>query len=122
LVERSKDFAGPVEINSPKFSKAAEKAHCCDTTCITGAGAMPLSVRLDKETEAMLEEAAESLGTSKAWVIKESLGQYCPKVIAKRRKRPYQLVRDIAGRRGSGRGDLSVKSEEILRNPFRRNR
>jgi hypothetical protein len=70
----------------------------------------------------MLKETAESLGTSKAWVIKESLGEYCPKVLANKRKRPYALVRDIAGRKGSGRGDLSVKGEEILRNAFRRKR
>jgi hypothetical protein len=83
---------------------------------------MPLSVRLDKETEAMLEETAESLGTSKAWVIKESLGEYCSKVLAQKRKRPYEMIIDIAGRRGSGRGDLSFKSEEILRSAFRRKR
>jgi hypothetical protein len=83
---------------------------------------MPISVRLDKETEAMLAETAEALGTSKAWVIKESLGVYCPRVLAKRRKRPYDLVADIAGGSGSGKGDLSVRGEEILRRAFRSKR
>lgn len=83
---------------------------------------MPISVRLDKETEAMLEEAAEILGSSKTFVIKESLGEYCPKVLAKKRKRPYELIRDITGRKGSGRGDLSIRCEEILRDAFRRKR
>jgi hypothetical protein len=81
---------------------------------------MPISVRLDKETEAMLEEAAIALGTSKASIIKESLAEYCPKVLAKKQKHPYELIRDIAGRTGSGRGDLSIRCEEILRNAFRR--
>jgi len=83
---------------------------------------MPISVRLDKETEALLEETAAALGTSKAWVIKESLGEYCPKALVRKRKTPYELIRDIAGRRGSGRGDLSIRSEEILRDAFRRKR
>jgi pantothenate kinase-related protein Tda10 len=81
---------------------------------------MPISVRLDKKTEAMLDEVAQALGTSKASIIKESLAEYCPKVLAKKRKRPYELIRDIAGREGSGKGDLSSKSEEILRAAFRR--
>ena len=83
---------------------------------------MPISVRLDKKTEAMLEEAARALGTSKASVIKESLAEYCPKALAEKRKRPYELIRDIAGRTGSKRGDLSIRGEEILRNAFRRKR
>ncbi len=83
---------------------------------------MPISVRLDKKTEAMLEETAQALETSKASIIKESLTEYCPKVLAKKRKRPYELIRDIAGRKGSGRGDLSSRSEEILRDAFRRKR
>ena len=81
---------------------------------------MPISVRLDSETEAMLEETAADLGTSKAFVIKESLRAYCPKALAAKRKRPYELIRDIAGRNGSGRNDLSFKCEEILREAFQR--
>jgi hypothetical protein len=81
---------------------------------------MPISVRLDKKTEAMLEEAAEALGTSKASVIRESLAEYCPKALARRRKNPYELIKDIAGRKGSGKGDLSSRGEEILRRVFRR--
>jgi hypothetical protein len=83
---------------------------------------MPISVRLDKKTEAMLDEAAKALGTSKASVIKKSLAEYCPKVLAKKRKHPYELIKDIAGRKGSGRGDLSFRGEEILREAFRRRR
>ena len=81
---------------------------------------MPISVRLDQETEALLEETAADLGASKSFVIKESLRAYCPKALAAKRKRPYELIRDIAGRRGSGRGDLSIRSEEILREAYRR--
>ena len=42
---------------------------------------MPLSVRLDKKTESLLEETASTLKTSKAEVIKKSLSYYCARVL-----------------------------------------
>jgi len=81
---------------------------------------MPLSVRLDKKTESLLEETASTLKTSKAEVIKKSLSDYCACVLTERRKRPYDLIKDLLGEEGSGRGDLSTRGEEILRERFRR--
>ena len=81
---------------------------------------MPLSVRLDKKTESLLEEAASTLKTSKTEVIKKSLSDYCTRVLTERRKRPYDLIKDLLENEGSGRGDLSARSEEILRERFRR--
>jgi hypothetical protein len=81
---------------------------------------MPLSVRLDKKTESLLEETASTLKTSKAEVIKKSLSDYCARVLTERRKRPYDLIKDLLGEEGSGRGDLSTRGEEILRERFRR--
>ena len=81
---------------------------------------MPLSVRLDKETESLLEKTASALKTSKAEVIKQSLSDYCPRVLSERRKQPYEVIKDLIEKGGSGRGDLSVKGEEILRERFRR--
>jgi predicted transcriptional regulator len=81
---------------------------------------MPLSVRLDKKTESLLEETASALKTSKAEVIKNSLSDYCSRVLTERHKRPYDLIKDLLGREGSGRGDLSERSEEILRKRFGR--
>jgi predicted transcriptional regulator len=81
---------------------------------------MPLSVRLDKKTESLLEQTASTLRTSKAEVIKKSLSDYCARVLTERRKRPYDLIKDLLGRAGSGRGDLSARSEEILRERFGR--
>jgi hypothetical protein len=81
---------------------------------------MPLSVRLDKKTESLLEQTATTLKTSKAEVIKKSLSVYCTRVLTEKRKRPYDLIRDLLDRGGSGRGDLSARSEEILRERFRR--
>ena len=81
---------------------------------------MPLSVRLDKKTESLLKQTASTLKTSKAEVIKQSLSDYCARVLTERRKRPYDLIKDLIGKDGSGRGDLSGRSEEILRERFRR--
>ena len=81
---------------------------------------MPLSVRLDKKTESLLEQTASALKTTKAEVVKRSLSDYCVRVLTERRKRPYELIKDLLGKGGSGRGDLSAKSEEILRERFRR--
>jgi hypothetical protein len=37
-----------------------------------------------------------------------------------RKKRPYELIKDLLNEKGSGRGDLAIRSEEILRKTFRR--
>jgi len=81
---------------------------------------MPLSVRLDKKTESLLEQTASTLKTSKAKVIKQSLSDYCGRILTEKRKRPYELIKDLLGKGGSGRADLSGRSEEILRERFRR--
>ncbi|OGP79111.1 MAG: hypothetical protein A2V86_13615 [Deltaproteobacteria bacterium RBG_16_49_23] len=81
---------------------------------------MPLSVRLDKKTDSLLEQTALTLKTSKAEVIKRSLSDYCARVLAGRRKQPYEMIKDLLDKPGSGRSDLSSRSEEILRQRFRR--
>jgi hypothetical protein len=67
----------------------------------------------------MLEKTASILKTSKTEVIKKSLSNYCAFVLKERRKRPYELIKDLLGKEGSGRGDLSLRSEEILRKRFK---
>ena len=80
---------------------------------------MSISVRLDKEMESQLEKAADALHTTKSRVIKRSLMEYCNKVLEERRLRPYELIEDLLDIAGSGRGDLSMRGEEILRAAFR---
>jgi len=81
---------------------------------------MPVSVRLDRETEAALEKVAESLGISKSAAIKESIREFCARALERDRKRPFDLLEDLVEAEGSGRGDLSVRGEEILRARFGR--
>lgn len=78
-------------------------------------GKMPISVRMDKRTETYLEETSRVLQTSKADVIKRSLSEYCSKILMERRKRPFELIEDLLEKGGSGKGDLAIRAEEILR-------
>lgn len=83
---------------------------------------MPFSVRLDKDLEVLLERTAQVLETNRTEVVRRSLSQYCTQLLKEREKRPYQLIVDLVGKEGSGRGDLSLRGEEILRAAFRRKR
>jgi len=81
---------------------------------------MPISVRMDKRTETFLEETSRILRTSKADVIKRSLSEFCSKIMMEKRKRPFELIEDLLEKGGSGKGDLAIRAEEILRTALRR--
>jgi len=81
---------------------------------------MPVSVRLDKETEELLERAARIAHKPKSRVMKESIKDYCSRIVTRQGERPYELVKDLIGKEASGRGDLSVRGEEILREMLRK--
>lgn len=81
---------------------------------------MSMSVRLDKETETILNKTAKILQTNKGKVIKRSLREYCTRIIEENRNHPYELISDLIHKEGSGSGDLSSRGEEILRKAFRR--
>ena len=83
---------------------------------------MAVSTRLDDETKAILDKAARVLRTTKTEVLKKSIREYCGRVLEEKGKRPYELIRDLVGEEQSGRGDLSVRGEEILRERFGRKR
>jgi predicted transcriptional regulator len=81
---------------------------------------MPVSVRLDRETEELLEKAARMMSKPRSKVMKESIRNYCLKIVEQEKKTPYELSKDLIGKEGSGRGDLSVRGEEILREMLRK--
>ena len=83
---------------------------------------MPVSARLDEETILILEKAARVLRTTKTEVLKRSIRAFCASVLDEGTKRPYELIRDLVGEEKSGQGDLSARSEEILRERFGRKR
>ena len=81
---------------------------------------MPISVRLDQETEALLIKTAKALDTTKSEILKASINDFCKKTLEGKRKKPYDLISDLIGLESSGKGDLAIKGEEILRKAFKR--
>lgn len=81
---------------------------------------MPVSVRLDKETEELLDKASRITSTPKSKIMKNSIKEYCSKIIAHKKITPYELAKDLIGKESSGRKDLSTRGEEILRELFRK--
>jgi hypothetical protein len=76
---------------------------------------MSVSVRLDEETEALLNKTAKMLRTTKSKILKASIQDFCKKTIEKKRKKPYDLIYDLIGKEHSGNGNLAINAEEILR-------
>jgi len=81
---------------------------------------MPISVRLDEETEALLNKTAKTLRTTKSSILKASIQDFCKKTLQEKRKKPYDLISDLIGKEYSGDGNLAINAEEILRKRFRR--
>jgi len=79
---------------------------------------MSISARLDEDTDAILARAAKALRTTKTEVLKRSIRAYCGRILDEKSKSPYELISDLVGEEKSGKGDLSVKGEEILRERF----
>ncbi len=81
---------------------------------------MGISVRLGNEIESELEKTAKLLHTTKSNIIKRSLKEFCSGIREEKEKSPYELIKDLLDKEGSGNGNLSVRGEDILREAFRR--
>jgi hypothetical protein len=79
---------------------------------------MTISVRLDQETEELLQRTAKALNTTKTEVLKASIRSYCDKTLKEKKRRPFDMISDLVGKESSGKGNLSVDGEEILRKAF----
>jgi len=74
---------------------------------------MMVSVRLPKYLMEKLELIAKREKLTKSEVIKKALDEYFNKYAKTRR--PYSLGKDLFGKYGSGRGNLSVKYKKKVR-------
>lgn len=82
---------------------------------------MPVSVRLDRETEELLERTSKMLRTSKSEVVKKSIRQYCAPVVKVKQQNLSEVIQElILDHPGSGQGDLSTRSSEIFREILRK--
>lgn len=81
---------------------------------------MPISVRLDKETEDLLEKTSRILMTTKSEVVKKSIKQYYAPITRKKQNLSNLIKELIKDCHGSGRGDLSIRHKEILKEMLRK--
>jgi hypothetical protein len=76
--------------------------------------------RPDKKAKSPVKEPISALRIPEGRVKTKSPSEYCARVLTKKRSCPYDLIQDLLGHEGSGRGDLSIRGEEILRSKLRR--
>lgn len=74
---------------------------------------MSTILELPKELDLKLEQIATSEKKPKFAIIQESLDMYIRQKV--NFKSPFELGKKLFGRNGSGKGDLSVNAESILR-------
>jgi len=83
---------------------------------------MIITARLDKETEEILFKTARALGVTKTAILKASINEFCRKALNEKTQRPYELIADLAGKESSGKGNLGIDSEKIMRKAFQKER
>ena len=76
---------------------------------------MPSSTRLDKETEDLLKKAAEYAGVTKSELVRESIREYCAKIVEQKRRTPWEIYQSIQKSGGSGHGNRINNSKAILK-------
>ena len=72
-----------------------------------------ISVRLDKSLEVRLTRAASAKGLSKSEYLRKILVENLEKEAGE--ESPWELGKDLFGRFGSGRSDLSVNRKALFR-------
>jgi hypothetical protein len=74
---------------------------------------MAISVRLDQQTTRALEKAAAASGLSKSDLVRRCLVEF----LNRQQPRPlaWELGKDVFGRFGSGRSDLSQNRKQVIR-------
>lgn len=76
---------------------------------------MPSSTRLDKETEDLLKKAAEYAGVSKSELVRESIREYCAKIVEQKQRTPWEIYQSLQPIEGSGHGQRVAKGKEIIK-------
>lgn len=74
---------------------------------------------LKKRKEARPKKADGFLHSTKSRGIKSLSAEERIRVIKARQRRPYELIKDLLDKAGSGKGYLSMRGEEILREAYR---
>ena len=75
---------------------------------------MPSSARLDKETEALLKKAAECSGETKSHLVRESIREYCARIVAEKKRTPWEIYQSLQQIGGSGHGCRVKNGKKIM--------
>ena len=75
---------------------------------------MMISIRLDEELDRLVRHTAKVLGRTRSDVVKASLREYCGRALRTQETFPFDVGRDLFGRAGSGRGDLSTRGRKYI--------
>ena len=78
---------------------------------------MAISLRLDSAIDRELSKIAEASGTSKSELVRTLISEFVNKHSA--HPTQWELGKDIFGRYGSGKGNLSQDRKAILREKLR---
>jgi hypothetical protein len=79
---------------------------------------MPSSARLDRETEALLKKAVEYAGVTISEVVRESIREYCAKIVEERKQSPWEIYELIHEPGGSRHRKRVANDKVILKKKF----
>lgn len=71
---------------------------------------MPMSVRLDRQTESLIRRVARMAGRSKSWVVREAVAAYAS--VPSGGRSPYEALSPFIGAGGTGLTNLSERTGE----------
>ena len=74
---------------------------------------MSISLRLDNSLERELNKHARIIGKSKSEIIRTLISDFVKK--KSKKVTPWKIGKEVFGREGSGRGNLSVDRKSILK-------
>jgi Arc/MetJ-type ribon-helix-helix transcriptional regulator len=105
----------------PMFDSAGPE---CITTCVLQINlhmkgdAMPVIVRLDRQTEVLVQRISRSTGRSKSDVIRDAIRRLADEDSVKPAESVYEQIADVVGVARGGRRRYAARSEEVLRRLF----
>lgn len=78
-----------------------------------------ITLRLDWKLEQAINNTAKNLGITRSELIRKSISEYLGKV---KQRSPWETGEDLFGKYSSGRGDLSAKRKELIKERVRAKR
>ncbi len=83
---------------------------------------MPMSVRLDQETDALVRRLSRSTRRSKSEVVRDAIRRLATETPVPARESVFDQIADLVGIARGGKRHYAARSEEVLRAVFARRR